>query len=374
MKLKRIFSAALALVSIMTGTCALADSGLNARVTSIQCDGGTVGRCATPSDFTVNSTVSYCGKGQSLSYPMQLFVNTYSSDGRTMFSYCSAQAYIQLVEYSLDGASIARHQDGVYDSTTMTPMLQLMTADGYADYVIKTLYPDARIIIAYNEEITDDMQAQLDAATKSIYDQNSALIAHDSSMSVDGAYVGVAERGYTFELNGEPYWATVTTAVQAVQMTQVAYVGFGTAKDTFIAWTVPAVYVMVTPQSEQEARAAQFDMFVMNTAASSEFNSKCTALSNQIRTSVLNSRSLSDAGDYCRSSVSGLTDSADSYDNTERVSDYILSQDDYALPDGKHIKIPTSYDYVYYDGNGNVYATDSALDVPAGMDQLEKSH
>ena len=151
MKFKRIFSAVLALVSIMTGTCALADSGLNARVTSIQCDGGTVGRCVTPSDFTVNSTVSYCGKGQSLSYPMQLFVNTYSSDGRTMFSYCSAQAYIQLVEYSLDGASIARHQDGVYDSTTITPMLQLMTADGYADYVIKTLYPDARIIIAYNE-------------------------------------------------------------------------------------------------------------------------------------------------------------------------------------------------------------------------------
>ena len=218
------------------------------------------------------------------------------------------------------------------------------------------------------------MQAQLDAATKSIYDQNSALIAHDSSMSVDGAYVGAAERGYTFELNGEPYWATVTTGVQAVQVTQAAYVGFGTAKSTFISWTVPATYVMVTPQSEQEARAAQFNVFVLNTAASSEFNSKCTDLSNQIRTSVLNSRSMSDAGDYCRSSVSGLTDSANSYDSTERMSDYILSQDDYALPDGKHIKIPTSYDYVYYDGNGNVYATDSALDVPAGMDQLEKSH
>ena len=59
---------------------------------------------------------------------MELFVDTYSSDERTMFSYCSARDYIQIVESSLDGASIAQHQDGVYDSTTMTPMLQLMTA------------------------------------------------------------------------------------------------------------------------------------------------------------------------------------------------------------------------------------------------------
>lgn len=42
------------------------------QVTDVECDGGIVGRCAVPADYSVQSTVSYCGAGQSLGYPIQL--------------------------------------------------------------------------------------------------------------------------------------------------------------------------------------------------------------------------------------------------------------------------------------------------------------
>ena len=69
----------------------------------------------------------------------------------------------------------------------------------------------------------------------------------------------------------------------------------------------------------------------------------------------------------------GDLDSGDSY-NEDRFTDYILDQNDYQLSSGEHVKIPTEYDYVYEDGNGRIYATDSALDEPAGMTQLKPSN
>ena len=86
---------------------------------------------------------------------------------------------------------------------------------------------------------------------------------------------------------------------------------------------------------------------------------------------MLANRSLSGAENTCRSAVSDLTDS--SIDNTERFCDYILSQNGYTLPDGSSVKIPMEYDYVYGDANGNLYASTSPSDIPAGMDALKRS-
>ena len=86
---------------------------------------------------------------------------------------------------------------------------------------------------------------------------------------------------------------------------------------------------------------------------------------------MLANRSLSGAESACRSVVSDLTDS--SIDNTERFCDYILSQNDYTLPDGSSVKVPLEYDYVYGDANGNLYATTRPSDAPAGMDALKRN-
>lgn len=57
--------------------------------------------------------------------------------------------------------------------------------------------------------------------------------------------------------------------------------------------------------------------------------------------------------------------------DTEGFCDYILSQETYTTSDGKEIKVPNSYDYVYEGDNGDIYVSDIA-DAPAGSIQLQK--
>ena len=61
---------------------------------------------------------------------------------------------------------------------------------------------------------------------------------------------------------------------------------------------------------------------------------------------------------------------ADSSYMADQVSDYILGQNDYTLSNGDHVKVPTSYDYVYEGDDGNVYVSESSFDQPAGSTQL----
>ena len=56
--------------------------------------------------------------------------------------------------------------------------------------------------------------------------------------------------------------------------------------------------------------------------------------------------------------------------NEERFSDYMFDQNDYTLSDGSHVKVSTAYDYVWTGSDGNVYYSNSALDMPSGATQL----
>ncbi|MDD7077173.1 MAG: hypothetical protein PUI42_03450, partial [Lachnospiraceae bacterium] len=55
--------------------------------------------------------------------------------------------------------------------------------------------------------------------------------------------------------------------------------------------------------------------------------------------------------------------------DSEEFCDYILSQNSYTTSDGKVIKVPNSYDYVYEGENGNIYVSNST-DQPAGSTRL----
>ena len=139
-----------------------------------------------------------------------------------------------------------------------------------------------------------------------------------------------------------------------------------------VAGDVLSVCLMLTPAADYEAAMGEYELFVRNTSASDGFTNACKQRSNQIRESVVNSRSFAAGETACRTGVQGLTESEFDY-SQERFSDYLFSQDDYTAADGRHVKVPNRYDYVYGDEMGNIYATDNALDVPQGMTQLEKN-
>ena len=113
-----------------------------------------------------------------------------------------------------------------------------------------------------------------------------------------------------------------------------------------------------------------FELFAANTSVSDEFTVAVTNIS----TNLISQISLGGSVSY--SSVETelqqeLQSSDDSY-QIERFTDYILSQETYTTSEGKEIKVPNNYDYVYEGDDGNIYVSDSAFDEPAGATRLQK--
>ncbi len=324
-------------------------------------DGVLVGRCVVPADFTVHGGVDYCNVESSMNNPMRVIITAGSPDGRTMYMYRSACDYVQYIESS-DGIT---QQDGTMDWSTMTPMLTFRPAEGYADYVISTLMPNTRIDLVSQAE----RSAELQAFEQQMLQNEYALMQQSSGVAglnvVDG-YYGSAERTYSFDYEGEDYLASVAVVVGGFQIAGSVpgiYMNLGM---NLISWGAPSTYVYLAPASEYDAGRAGFDAFLLNAASTEQFYNANLKMANQIRESVLQSRSMSTASSYCESNLSDVIESGETYE--DRFTDYIFDQNDYTTSGGDHIKVPTSFDYVYEDGYGNVFASNTAPDY--GMNLL----
>ena len=145
----------------------------------------------------------------------------------------------------------------------------------------------------------------------------------------------------------------------------------GTVNQTMIAWDSPGCYFMLTPEEEFETNKDIFNQFGSNTTVSDQFTKALANVRNQITQSgSQNYSSMSDITGECQSSMSSSMGSEDTYTTTDQFSDYIFDQNDYTLSNGDHVKVPTSYDYVYEGTDGNVYVSDSSFDQPGGSTQL----
>ncbi|MDO5423605.1 MAG: hypothetical protein Q4F41_07765 [Eubacteriales bacterium] len=332
--------------------------------------GKVVAHCMAPSDYTVSGEVIWCGRWQSAGAPGQVYATALSPDQNTVLGYYSPVVYEHILDYSMGGVSYNQHQDGAFDSQTLTPMLQFMTAETYCDYMAQTILSGQQLELVGQTEMGADMQKRMDEKANEMYQQMTSLM-QGTGCSVDGVYVGIAERSYAVSLDGYPFRLNVLAATDGSQCsfsTEILY--GGTVHTSYISWEAPLVYFMLTPEAEYEANRDIYEQFLMNTCFSDQFADAFTRAKDQIMQQMLSngSTSMEAARDYCESSVSASMGTGATYD-AEQFSDYILSQNDYTLPDGEHVKIPVSYDYVYADDMGNVYVSNTA-DQPAGTTQL----
>ena len=336
-----------------------------------------VARGYAPSDYTVSGETIWCGQWQSLSYAAQVYLTAMSPDQNTIMGYYSPVGYEQLLEYSRNGTEDYNwHQDGSFDSVTMTPMLQFMTADTYCDYMAKAILPGQQLQIAGQDEISQEEQAILDQKANTDYQEACQMVSQlntGMTYNVDGTYCGVAKRTYNVSLNGYPFKLYVMSRVEAIQLTQTgefAYVG-GSFKSSYISWGSPATFFMLTPEEEYEANKEIYEQFVTNTTVSDQFIDALGKIRYQLTQERLQQSSdgMSAITSDCQSSMSSSMGSDSSY-MADQFSDYILEQNDYTLSNGDHVKVPTSYDYVYEGDDGNVYVSESSFDQPAGSTQL----
>lgn len=335
--------------------------------------GKNVARAYVPSDYSVDGETIWCGKWQSLGAPAQVYLTALSPDQNTVLGYYSLVCYEEILEYSQNGSSLLEQQDGAFDSASMTPMLRFMTADAYCDYLAKTVLPGQQLEFCRQEEVTEETQKQMDKKAEELYQQNSQLL-QGTGYHLDGAYAGMVQREYNVSLDGYPFKLIVAAAVEGIQMGfngEFAY-NMGTVNSSFIAWDSPCAFFMLTPESRYEMQKTVYEQFVLNTTVSDQFTQALADVKNQLTQARIQQSGSSMealAGDF-QSSIGSSMGSEDSYTAEDQFSDYIFDQNDYTLSNGDHIKVPTSYEYVYEGDDGNVYVSDSSFDQPGGSVQL----
>ena len=328
--------------------------------------GKTAARCYVPADYTVNGDVIWCGQWQSAAAPAQIYLTAISPDANTLLGFCSMVDYEHILDYSMGGVSYNQHQDGAFDAMSMVPMLHFMKAEEYCDYMTESIMDGKLAVLVGQTELTAEQQKILEELANENYRENQQLI-QGTGFNVDGSYYGAAERTYSLTLDQIPFRFTLLTVVRGTQISSSMDMIYGTANSSFVAWESPFTFFMLTPENEYESSYKDYEQFVLNTAVTDQFVQAFTDARTQIMQNS-GSSSMSQIDDYCQDSVSSSMGYDSTY-NTERFTDYIFSQNDYTLQDGDHVKIPTSYDYVYADDRGNVYVS-NYMDQSAGTTQL----
>ena len=211
------------------------------------------------------------------------------------------------------------------------------------------------------KEATDEEQAYLQDRAQTIYDYYDSSFSTTDFISLDGTVSTYIEKEYAFEYNGEEYTVIVITATDLVQYTH----NMGGFTDTMVQMTVPYVYVYAAPSDEIDAGRANFDLFMSNTRVSDEFLILTQKVSMELENAITSGTNPSIDNDE----IADILGTGDGTYDSEEFCDYILSQNSYTTSDGKVIKVPNSYDYVYEGENGNIYVSNST-DQPAGSTRL----
>ncbi len=334
--------------------------------------GLTVARAAVPEGYSVTSETTWCGLVQNPDFPASVFVDAVSPDGSVELTYESPLEFVHVLNAEVNGFQYMTHTDWQVNYDFYTTMLQYMNASQYCDFLATAALPGATGTVFIKETpVTQEQQAALQANSEMKLNQANQLLSGANEVYVDQVQTTAAERTYRYtDSSGKTKIMVAYAVVEGVHMVQSfsAY-GMGQSNTTVWLWSVPCRYCMMVDEDKYEESYKIFESFCTNTTISDQFRQACKELSQTIVQTIVNAQaaSINSVTDYVQDSFSsdiGSTD--DSYSYTEAWDDVIMDRNDYTLSSGDSVKVDTSYDYVYEMPDGNVYATNSALDEPAG--------
>ena len=356
----------LTLVLAVTGPACASSSGSGVAmvVTPVDAQDMRLGQCMAPVGYSVSPVLAVCGSDtapRSVTNPLGLIVIATSPDGRIIMSYESSNTYIEIISSTVGGYVFRTHQDGVFDTETMTPMARYMSPSEYALSYLNGMFPGVTMTYLSSLDMSQ-YDAALRQKAQNEYDAMQAQHPELVGLSVDGVAVLAESPVFSCNMNGEDYVIIVKTVLEATQTTATLQMLQGVLTETEIVWSPRCTYVLACPQTEPAEILYAFDAFTENTATSDQFNAANQRLADELRQIIVDGR-MSTGSSYSYQVLSSSTSSDDTY-NDERYTDYIFDQNDYTLSDGTHVKVSTAYDYVYEGDNGVVYFSDSAFPEP----------
>lgn len=354
--MKRIISLIIVLV---LSFAALAAAGAETAMvlTPIDAQDMRLGQCLIPQGYTMVAVPELLGNNRSLTDPLGLGVIVTSPDGRVMMVYEKSSTYLEIVSSTLNGQTMRVHEDGKFDAETMTPMVRYPQPATYALSYLNGVFPGVEMTYTGSLDLSR-YQPLLEQSAQNFYSSLRANHPEAQGMNIDGVALTADVCGFSCELNGEAYFIVAGTVIRAVQMTMTMPQLLGVYSETEVLWSPLCTYMLATPASEFENVFPAFEAFMENTTISDQFFRANQKLAEELKNIVIQSR-----GGYIDTVLRSYTSEDDTYDE-ERFTDYIFDQNDYTLSDGSHVKIPTSYDYVYEGDNNVVYFSDSAFPEP----------
>ena len=336
-----VFSLAVMLSAVSAG---YAEGGTSIAMvmTPIDAQDMRVGQCMAPAGYMVTATPDICGSTRSVTDPMGIAVIATSPDKRIMMTYESSSTYIEIVSSTALGQTYRVHQDGVFDTETMTMMAKYMSTTDYARAYLNGVFPGVEMTYTGSADLSAYQQA-LEKYAQAKYNQLISANPEAMGMSVDGVSVYAEICGFTCTINGEEYYIAIGTQIDAVQMMKSRW----------------SLTLLASPATEAADIFPAFEVFMDNTTVSDQFIKANQKLANELRQIVVNAR-METGKNYSMNVLNDAASSGETYDE-DRFSDYIYDQNDYTLSDGTHVKIPTNYEYVYEGDNNVVYFSDSAF-------------
>lgn len=338
-------------------TCTDSQTGIN------------VARAVVPEGYSVNSETTWCGVVQSPDYPASVFVDAKSPDGSIELTYESPIEFCQLLNASVGGMQFRIHQDWTFNTDSMMMMLTYMNAQQYCDYVSQNCMPQVSGMTYVSEKtVTDQAHQLLQQTSQQTLDEINQFLAGFDGVYVDYVETSAAERTYRYtDASGKAKMLVISCVVQGLRMVEDFP---ATATNiTNIIWSVPGRYCLMVDEDKFDEGMAVFESFCNNTTISDQFKQAMRDLSDKIMQAVLNAQAttISSQESFVQDTFSEeLSGQEDTYSSIEAWDDVIMDRNDYTLSNGDSVKVDTSYDYVYELSDGGVYATNSALDEPAG--------
>ncbi len=334
--------------------------------------GYTVARAAVPSGWSVSGRAIW-NMILSPQYPVYVSASAISPDGSAEMLYESPMAFIERDNCSIFGMPLP-HQDWQVDPDYYTIMLKYKNASAYCDYLaangstvlgnIENLkFIRERPLSAAEASQLKAMNAQLKATLEPVYNYTSGL-------SLLWTEVTFAEREYSCTINGVEKMFVNTSLTYGYETEWSSGFSYPGDHMAYVNWEVPMHYWLICDADDYDEYSEYYMNFCSNTYLSDQMQSAIRRLSEEIFRIMMEARQGRDTSTTIYNTVDDILSDGDSYTTTEAFTDYIYDQNDYTTSSGDHVKVPTRYDYVYEDSNGNIYYSDSVSDEPAGSKRL----
>ena len=366
--MKKLAALMIILVIIVSFSSALADAGFS--LAPIKYDSAELAKCAIPWGYEMTSEVRCCDSTTCLGYPVRVGAMLTAPEKGTIMMYYAGENYIE----RKSGPSMFPHVDGTLDKEFAIFMLKYEPAYNYCYERACVLLESAGISVSsmslYEEDLTSF--SNMTAARKDYINSNIVPVLSRSGFSVDWVDATANERTFVFDYEGVKYCFCIFAESFGYQMSSKPY------NTCYVIWEVPYYFAMMCPESlYREIHDTDFRIFRENTVVNDQFIALSEKLTDKIRDTVIANWNMAVARSMAYAeTMTALTFSmvesslGGNYSTTDRFTDYIFDQNDYTTEQGDHVKISTSYDYVYQTGSPTVYYTNDASVVPYGATML----